>query len=321
MRSSSIKALLCGFLILVINGGPAAAFSSINARELLAYLITGKPGGFIHRQITEEALIPLQIKKDVIDKIGDRIFFVDWDEYEKSWPPRGNSSYQPAHHFDRNELAACEGCESHHGEAFLRGAKYAADQRSLAIAALKEGNKAAAIEAVGRGLHALEDAFSHSNIVDLSPSDLAAVKKALIEASVPPKILKIAGSGLKKGGDLQEVPGGECLENYDFGHDVCSKDEPTKNKESQKKILTSSAAYDTQRPERTKFDGAKELAVEFSRAWVAAIRDEAGDKAWALVYDSGRAASLRIQMEYLNVFLGGKLPRDLILGLGEKNIF
>jgi len=315
MSFETIKAFLAGLIILAIGAGPAFAFSSMTAWEIAVYLSTGKPGGYIHRQITEEALTPLQMKKEVVDKIGDWIWRTDWDESRKSLPPRPNEDYRPAHHFDRNEPANCAGCETKHAEAFLRGAQYAAEEKALAVAGLKkEQGKTAgdAIEAVGHGLHALQDLFSHSNIVDLSATDLEAVKEALKNTSAPPKALKLTGYDLKRGRDLQDAPNNECLESYDFGHEVCSKDEPKKNKEAQKKIEPTAAAYDKNRPDRTKFDGARALAVEFSRAWVEQIRDEAGAKAWQQFFDSGKAASLRIQMESLALFLDPKAPRNVV---------
>ncbi len=307
MRFKSANTFLASLLVLLLGTGPLHAFSSMTAKEIAIYLVTGKPGGYIHRQITEEALTPLQMKKEVVDRVGDWIWRTDWDESKKSLPPRPNENYKPEHHFDRNELATCEGCETKHAEAFLRGAQYAAEQKAIAVAGLKkEQGKTLddAIEAMGHGLHALQDVFSHSNIVDLSAADLEQVKMALKNASAPPKTLKLTGHDLQKGKDLQDVPAGNCLENYDFGHDVCSKDEPKKNKESQKKIEAGAGAYDKKRPDRTKFDGARELAVAFTRAWVEQIRDEAGTKAWQQVFDSGRAASLQIQMRSLAVFLG-----------------
>lgn len=306
MKFKSTKIFFALLLIVLLGTGPSFAFSSMTVTEVVTYLVTGKPGGYIHRRITEEALTPLQMKKDVVDKIGDWIWRTDWDESKKSLPPRPNENYQPAHHFDRNEIATCEGCETKHVDAFLRGAQYAAEQKTLAVAALKkEQGKTLvdAIEAIGHGLHALQDFFSHSNIVDLSPADLEAAKKALKDASTPPKALKLTGYDLQKGKDLQDAPAGECEETYDFGHEVCSKDEPKKNKESQKRILPEAGAYDAKRPERTKFDGARELAVAFTRAWVEEIRDEAGAKAWRQFFDSGKAASIRIQMRALALFL------------------
>jgi hypothetical protein len=320
MISKPIKTLISGSLLLAMGAAPIFAFSSMTAKEIAIYLATGKPGGYIHRQITEEALTPLQMKKDIIDKIGDWIWRTDWDESKKSLPPRPNENYQPAHHFDRNELANCEGCETKHAEAFLRGAQYAAEEKAIAIAGLKkEQGKTLddAIEAIGHGLHALQDVFSHSNIVDLPADDLEAVKEALKNAAAPPKTLKLSGYDLKKGKDLQDVPGSECLETYDFGHEACSKDEPKKNKESQKKIQTTAAAYDKKRPDRTKFDGAMELAVEFSRAWVEQIRDEAGTKAWQQFFDSGKAASVRIQMKSLALFLDPQ-GQDFIVNFYEQ---
>jgi hypothetical protein len=285
---------------------PSFAFSSMTASEVLTYLLTGKPGGYIHRQISEVGLDRLNLKREVIDRVGERQFLIDWDESEKWLPPNPNRNYAPEHHFDRNRLATCEGCQSRHSEAFARGAKYLREQKMIAIAALKkecDAGREEAIEAIARGLHALQDAISHSNIVDLPPADLAAVKAAMMNATAPPPALKMAGYDLAKGIDLEKTPDNECDPSRDFGHDACSKDEPEKNEEARRKIDPTSGAYETLFPNRTKFDAAYALAIEFTADWTGGIRREVGDESWEKLVNKNAAENAQMCLASLAILM------------------
>jgi hypothetical protein len=278
------RAIMAASLILLVGGSSTFAFSSVTMWEIAMYYLTGAPAGYIHRQITEQALGLLQVRKDVIDRVGDWNWRTDWDEMNKQWPPTGNEHYNPAHHFDRNEASMCEGCEGKHREAFLRGAKFVAEEKAAAIAGLKgEQGKTAddAIEAMGHGLHALQDLFSHSNIVDLSHEDLVAVEKALLDGSEPPAALKMAGFDQASGGDIAGTP--DLCVSGEYGHDTCSKDDQDKNAEAQKTVDPNAGAYDPDWPTMTKFIAAHELAVKFSGIWAEQIRDAAGPAAWQQV--------------------------------------
>ena len=261
--------LLCGQMF---------AFSTFDSNfgTIIQYIF-GKPFGFIHREITLKALEPLRIGEKHREKIAYWNWRPDWDETKK-WPPKflPNNCYKPEHHFDRNEASKEADKQA---EAFLRGAKYVKEQRAIVVAGLKKEqgkDLGDALQATGRAFHALQDFFSHSNVIDLSPREFAAVKKALAEASAPPAELMITGYDIELGGSTESEP---------FAHDLNSKDEPEFNATAGSPLNTGSVFYDANNPGKTKFEAARQAATEHSRQWLENIRDEVGPGIWARLSD------------------------------------
>jgi hypothetical protein len=274
MRSGYVKKLSACLLALLLGVTPLMAFDTFDASwSGIAGYLFGKPFGFIHREITLRAIGPLGIKEGFQKQIAYWNWRPDWDETRKL-PPSflPNEYYDPAHHFDRNEIAA--GPEKH-AEAFIRGAKYAAQQRAIVVDGLKRQNGkdiGDSLQAIGRAFHALQDFFSHSNVVDLPEPEFRAVKKALSDASPPPAALKITDYDIERGG---------VAEGDDFSHDIYSKDDPKKNDEAQKTLEKTSVFYDAANPDKTKFEAARDAAADYSREWLESIRDEAGAESWS----------------------------------------
>lgn len=270
--------IAAGSLILLLCTAQAFPFSTFDSNfgTIIQYIF-GKPFGFIHREITLKALEPLEIAEKYRERIAYWNWRPDWDETHK-WPPKflPNKCYKPEHHFDRNEASQDAGKQA---EAFMRGAKYVKEQRAVVVAGLKKEqgkDLGDALQATGRAFHAMQDFFSHSNVIDLSPREFAAVKKALAEASVPPAELMITGYDIELGGSAESEP---------FSHDLNSKDEPEFNDTARSPLNTGSAFYDAGNPGRTKFEAAREAATDHSRQWLENIRDEVGPETWARLAD------------------------------------
>ena len=71
-----------------------------------------------------------------------------------------NCRYDPAHHFDREPQTSTR-------DAYEAGRQFVMAKRAQAIAAAKQRRDADALRAMGRALHAIQDFYSHSNVVDL----------------------------------------------------------------------------------------------------------------------------------------------------------
>lgn len=280
MPHRSIRKIAAGLLMIVLGAGQLFGFSTFDKRwgAIVGYAF-GKEFGFIHREITLKAMEPLQIKEKFQQKIAYWNWRPDWDETKKMPPDfLPNQCYKPEHHFDRNEIAVSF---DKHAEAFTRAAKYVGEQRAIVVAGLKkeQGKDVGdALQATGRAFHALQDFFSHSNLIDLPEADFGVIKKALAGASSPPGDLKITGYDIRAGGAKIGEP---------FAHDVFSKDEQEKNDEAQKPIEPASAFYDKNNPGKTKFEGARDAAADYSRQWLEGVRNEVGPAAWARLNDDG----------------------------------
>lgn len=227
---------LLAALPLAMAAGPAVAFTSM-------------PFGAIHGAITREALAGV-LPDRAVAQVIEANWRADFDEMTIAlWPGKAlfvpNGRYEPAHHFDR-------GGNERHAAAFERGAAYVAQMRREAAASLSAGREEAGLRALGRGLHALQDFCSHSNLVDLGEDERQAVAAILAGASRPvPEALRLTGYDPETGRD----PHGDA-----YGHDAFSKDGPDRTPEARARI-----------GERTKHELAVEAAVALSRAFVAGV--------------------------------------------------
>lgn len=135
-----------------------------------------------HSKITQDGLAGTGLES-ATETIEDYVDDVDWDSY---WWPR--SRYFPAGHFDRPQ-----GMTS--GDAYLAGVTYVSTYRSATLSALAlaslEGQDTStrrkaikhAARSLGVLLHARQDAYAHSNFLDL-PSHVQAEFQRVLETGL-----------------------------------------------------------------------------------------------------------------------------------------
>lgn len=220
---------------LVVLTAPAMAFNSV-------------PFGGIHATITEAALASSGLSPRAVAAIVEANWRTDFDEMTVGlWPVEAlfvpNGRYEAGHHFDRG------GADSH-AVAFGEGAAFVSAMRREAAAQLTVGQREAGLWSMGRGLHALQDFCSHSNVVELSVGEQEAV--ATILAGLPgeaPEALRITGYDPETGHDPPGDP---------YGHGAFNKDAPA----------------------RAQHEPAFRMAVALSRAFVGQVREDVGAPIW-----------------------------------------
>lgn len=242
-RVLSVSILAC--LLVVHTGIPSEAFDSY-------------PVGSEHDQITGEAAKNVGFSAKTIKALQKAVRAPDWDESSwKHWLTYvPNAKYSASHHFDRGPGKTDK-------EAFNDSAKYVREQKQEAIDKAKQGDQKAAIAALGRALHALQDLKAHSNYVDLTADQQQQTHDAVFDpAKMPPDDLKLAGFD-PAAADPGKPPGDP------YSHDDFAKDNPTKNAESQKKIGG-----------KTKFELAKAAAVKESEDLLKMVKNEMPEDKW-----------------------------------------
>jgi hypothetical protein len=268
------RRLLAALAALLLFAPQASAFSSMSWGEALQDTLVGdRPRsplhdhGYRHQQITVQALADFGFTPDGLRFLGWHSFLTDWEQYAHTPQHPPNGRYRPGDHFDRNE-------DETSADGFVRGLKGLALQRRLAVRALRRGEVEAGLAALGRGLHGVQDCYSHSNVIDLSPPDQRLVVALQLgqSAEAPAALLakvRLAGSSRYPRPDIDPTRDREP----GFTHDDWAKDNAGYNREA--KAPAAGA------PGHTKYERAFDLAVTASRAYAAKVRDEAGVEAWA----------------------------------------
>ena len=243
---------MAGLLIMSVSR-PSYAFESVDV-----------PGGKFqdyHRKITNDAC------KDSLFGIGftgfskDAIDRLIWANSRQDNPLF--VKYNPAHHFDRSKGKS-------HRQAFMDGRKYVAEQIKIAADKMTIGKIEAALDALGRALHALQDFFSHSNFVDeLSFDEQDQCLKALFDIkdfqAEPPANLRITAYD-KETGEKGKVHGDT------YAHDDHCKDGPdTKRYMSAGKIVDDRQLGGLTTVKKTAFHAAYDNAVDGSRKLMLAL--------------------------------------------------
>lgn len=114
--------------------------------------------------------------------------------------------YHGGDHFDRNP-----GRTSF--QAFQNGAAVFRAKRAAATDSLRAGNADAGLRLVGETLHTLQDLFSHSNCVDMTDAEQAALLAALDDPSLPlPEGLQLTGYDPDAFGFARFNPSGDTYE-------------------------------------------------------------------------------------------------------------
>lgn len=215
--------LVCALLV-----PSAAAFTSV------------PPGSSVHDEITavakdagwsdgatkalQQAVREPDFQETKLDPDGDQPTRID-----------ATASYRAEHHCDRIPPMP-------DAQAFDATVAYVQGQRNEAANHSAAGNPEQAMEALGRALHALQDCYSHSNIVDL-PDQQQAFEDILLNGGAAVPGLRLVS--FEPHADDPERPAGD-----DYPHGEFAKDEKDGNPEARAVLADN----------RTKFEAARDLA-------------------------------------------------------------
>ena len=203
------------------------------------------PGTSVHDDITAVAK-DAGWAADAVEALQQAVREVDYDEAELD--PKGtdlaridgDSDYHATHHCDRGAGADDAG-------AFDGALNYIQEQRANATARAKAGDPDGAVAALGRALHALQDCYSHSNIVDL-PDQQRAFEDAVLHGGSAAAFVGLRLCGYQPGADEPDDPPGDP-----YPHKRFAKDDADGNAESRLPAANATG-------NETKFDSAKSLA-------------------------------------------------------------
>jgi hypothetical protein len=223
-----MRALAAGLLLLAL-APVAGAFSSVPPGSSVHDDITAaaKEAGFSDKatEALQQAVREPDYQESEIDPDGTDVARID-----------ATDAYRAEHHCDRVPGTS-------DADAFNATMAYIHEQRDIAAnKSVTEPRQA--IEALGRALHALQDCYSHSNIVDL-PDQQEAYRDLFFERGPPVAGLRLVS--YEPGADDPERPGGD-----DYSHGAYAKDSDDKNDESKMDLPDG----------RTKFEAARDLARE-----------------------------------------------------------
>ena len=221
---------------LLLLAAPAQAFRSL------------KDGGSPHDEITAVAE-ELGWPEDAVEALQAAVRQPDIDDLEPA-PIEGfkdrvdaSPTFRPWHHCDRVPPQT-------DAEALNATRAYVAHERGLAkdLALL---DPPAAMRALGRALHALQDCFSHSDVVDLPPERQQDLVHAFVNASRQAPPLRLCGT--QPGAPIIGQPPGDP-----YPHATCNKDDPKSSPEAEALMPDG----------RSKHEHARELATEATRAFL-----------------------------------------------------
>lgn len=271
---------------------PARGFSSITVFDAEnAFLQPGfHISGYVHGDLTRKSLNLFKLNSIFVEAVADANWHVDWDSSKIDFfnfyygriklPYRPNHLYKPDYHFDRNKEDGTGGLANQ--KAFSRGVQFVRSQRVIIIDGLNGRNNKTMTDvqiAMGHALHAIQDFFSHSNVIDLSQNDYLLTMAILKSKSGPiglaPSTIMICGFDKNFNKDFEiNFPDSPCSTTY--GHDACAKDDPF-FEEGKRKMKPGSYEFN---PEKTKFTRAYEAADIFSVSWIQEIKNEVGPINW-----------------------------------------
>lgn len=226
-------------LFLVGSVAPAAAFHAVPA------------GSSIHDKISAEAADAVGMPGNLVQAIKQATRRPDYDDGKAALGANGTlmlkttDVYRASHHCDRIPPMT-------DAAAFQDTAAYVAGERANATAAMRAAHEHDAVWALGRALHAMQDCFAHSNLVDMGPEAWAAARRALLENGAAPAGLQVTGFDPKAKYNM--MPPGDP-----YPYAIYNKDAPKASDESQ--IVMADG--------RTKFEVARAEAVNVSRDFLA----------------------------------------------------
>jgi hypothetical protein len=220
----------------LVTAAPASAFASL-------------PGG-PHDEITGEAARRVGFPADAVEALQQAVREPDFQdtEYDPQLdePARmdADHEYEPSHHCDRVAPATDL-------EAFNATVDYIGHERAAAANASMQHKVGEVVSHLGRALHAIQDCYSHTNVVDFGRSGWTAHQEALIGDWDPLPGLRLVA--YDPGADEPGRPEGDP-----YPHDGFAKDSSGMNAESKLELADG----------RTKYEAARDLATDASEAFL-----------------------------------------------------
>lgn len=221
---------------LVVVPWSAQAFASVEKGESPHDEITG-------------VVADLGWPKDAVEALQAAVRQPDLDDLGPA-PVEGNKdrmdvtvTFRPWHHCDRVAPATDD-------EAVNATIAYVAHERDLAEN-LSLVDPEAAVGALGRALHAMQDCFSHTDVVDLPAEAQQSLAQAFLRAGARPPPLRVCGS--QPGALDIERPAGDP-----YAHADHNKDDAKSSPEAEVTMADG----------RSKFEHARDLASNATRAFV-----------------------------------------------------
>lgn len=217
--------------MVVLGSSPVAALESLPA------------GSSVHDEVTALAAAPLGFEGKGLEALQEAVRRPDLEETtvtEVDGKPAldATGDYVSAHHCDRPPGTP-------HAEAFQIAGQYVRMQRDLAVQMSHAGRPERALRLLGNALHALQDCFGHSNIVDLGPASQELFLQTLLHGGAAPEGLLI--TSFLPEGEPADDPAGDP-----YTHRNHAKDGPDSSPDA------SAPAMDG----RSKFTATKELAAQ-----------------------------------------------------------
>jgi hypothetical protein len=242
----------CAGVLLLLLAPSALAFSSLPPGSSVHDDVTAgaKDAGFSDgaTQALQQAVREPDFQEAEVDPEGTDVARID-----------ATKAYRAEHHCDREPGVA-------DADAFNATMAYIHQQRDAAANHSAAGEPKKAIEALGRALHALQDCYSHSNIVDL-PEQQAAYRDAFFDKLGPVPGLRLVS--YEPGADDPERPEGDGYPHGDF-----AKDDADKNAECRMVLADGRTKFETAR------DLAKQTTTEFLQRF---LLERTGEETEALM--------------------------------------
>lgn len=166
----------------------AAALALVWYLHVHPQVMAFDPAG--HNAICDAALAGHGFSAESVEAIKEADVGVDESDGAGALPGLVNDNYASKHHFDRNPGMT-------DADAFQLGASWLRVLRqdiTNAILRCTQIGVDAALQGIGRALHALQDFYAHSNYIELSDSDQDLVDAAFADPGAPlPAGLKLTG--------------------------------------------------------------------------------------------------------------------------------
>jgi len=234
----------CILACILVAGCPgAAAFFSFPA------------GSSVHDGITADAARSLGFPAQAIKALSQATRRPDYDDSKVKLLTNGSlqvettAQYQPWHHCDR-------GPGTTDAQAFEATVQYAQRQRELALVLARQGSVQDAAAAIGRGLHALQDCFAHSDLVSGGAAAERAYERTLAHGGPPLPGLHVTGFDPNATDTLR--PPGDPFPYVSFNLDD---------------VDSSGAAREVLPDGNTKFEHARQDAIAATRMYLLSILD------------------------------------------------